>query len=129
MRDEKGFTMIELVMVIVILGVMSIVAIPKYIDMQKEALMAAGDGCLGAMQSALVIHQADHYLRGTPWVKNGQELMDKLMSESSEMPEGITYDSKSDRWIMEGESGYVQFYPADDKAGKPPRVVLVTKDK
>ena len=43
MRGNKGFTLIELVMIIVILGILAVVAIPRYIDMQKEA-QEAGSG-------------------------------------------------------------------------------------
>lgn len=128
MRGKKGFTLIELVMIIVILGILAVVAIPRYIDMHENALQSAGMGMLGGMQSALVIHIADHHLNGTAWVKNGNELMENLMEEM-EIPEGLKYDAEKDRWFMEDQpEGYAQFYPADDDKGLPPRIVLHMPD-
>jgi len=125
MRDRRGFTLIELVMIIVILGLLAIVAVPRYIDLRERALQSAGLGCVSAMQSALSLHIADHHLKGTPWVKSGQQLMDELMEESSEVPEGVVYDAQKDRWFLkEQPDHYAQFLPADDAQGLPPRIVL-----
>lgn len=125
MRKNRGFTLIELVMIIVILGILTVVAIPKYIDMRERALQSAGMGIVGAMQSALSAHIADHHLRGTEWVKNGKQVMEQLLEDGFEVPDGLKYDEKKDRWFMEEyPEGYAQFYPADDEKGLPPRIVL-----
>ena len=55
---QAGFTLIELIMVIVILGILSVIAIPKYVDLQAEAKVAAADGVLGAAASACAINYA-----------------------------------------------------------------------
>ena len=51
-RQQSGFTLIELVMVIVILGILSAIAVPRFVDLQTQALDAAQAGMAGAVKSA-----------------------------------------------------------------------------
>ncbi len=62
--SESGFTLIELVIVIVILGILAAVAIPKYEDMREQARTAAMKGQLGAIRSAVAIQYARNALNG-----------------------------------------------------------------
>lgn len=55
LKNKEGFTLIELVMIIVILGILAAVALPKYQDMAREARQAVVDGVAGALKSAAVI--------------------------------------------------------------------------
>lgn len=58
MRNEKGFTLIEIVMVIVILGILAAVAIPRFINLQTEARAAALQGVTGSAASAMAVNYA-----------------------------------------------------------------------
>ncbi len=51
-QAQRGFTLIELVMVIVILGVLAAVAIPKFVDLKGDAQAAALQGVVGGLNSA-----------------------------------------------------------------------------
>lgn len=57
-RVQNGFTLIELVVVIVILGILSAVALPKFINLSGEAAQSAAQGVAGAVSSATAINYA-----------------------------------------------------------------------
>ena len=63
-NKESGFTLIELVIVIVILGILASVAIPKYEDMREQARSATLKGQLGGIRSAVAIQYSRNALNG-----------------------------------------------------------------
>ena len=64
-RDQRGFTLIEIIMVIVLLGIIAAIAIPKYIDLRTEAADATAGGIVGAIVSSASIGYADMVTHGT----------------------------------------------------------------
>jgi len=64
MNRENGFTLIELVMVIVILGILAATALPKFIDTTGEARTAAVSGIAGGLGSSNAVNFAGSLAKG-----------------------------------------------------------------
>ena len=54
-NPQKGFTLVELIIIIVILGILAAVAIPRYVDMRAEASDSTARAILGGLRDAATL--------------------------------------------------------------------------
>jgi MSHA pilin protein MshA len=59
MNDKKGFTLVELIMIIVILGILAAVAVPKYFNLTTNAQTSAERGVVGGVRSGIQTYFAN----------------------------------------------------------------------
>ncbi len=61
---QSGFTLVELVVVIVILGILAATALPRFINLTNEARVASVNGFAGGLRSAVGVAQARYFATG-----------------------------------------------------------------
>ena len=76
LRNEKGFTLIEIIAVLVILGILGAVAVPKYIDVSNDARNKAAVGQINEVKGRLSLSLASHMINNSGSVPaNGAALV------------------------------------------------------
>ena len=65
LRKNQGFTLIELIMVIVVLGVLAATAVPKYFSIKTEAADASAKGITAALRGAVSVLYSQNLVGGT----------------------------------------------------------------
>ncbi len=64
-KSQKGFTMIELILVMTVLGILAVMALPTFYDLTSNAKTAARDGIIGGVKGGINMFRSDALANGT----------------------------------------------------------------
>lgn len=135
-KTQHGFTLIELVVVLVVLSLLAAVAVPKFIEVTKQAEASAVRGVLGNLRSALSLRMAQGLINGeelAKWASNGANRddrlypMDDLLIERPEQYLGVIPSSDNrGAWYDDFETYEVVYVLknddlVDDASGSSPK--------
>ena len=91
--QQKGFTLVELIVVIVILGILAATALPRFIDVTGDARTSAVQGFAGGIRSAVALVQARYFATGSSG------------ATSATMADGTTVDVAAGTGLPTGAAG------------------------
>lgn len=86
MKRQSGFTLIELVVVIVILGILAATAAPKFMNLQGDARISALNGLKGAVKSAVSMTYSKAILKGIEKTPSGATVCSTGLSTATTCP-------------------------------------------
>ena len=117
-KSNSGFTLIELIMVMIILGVLSAVAIPRYLDTISQAEEAAEDAVVSNIGVALenyAIHKLVDSGRAI-WPDNPFDALKE--KPSTYTLDGTNADSDNEWTFVDGDPAYITHQRADNSRWK-----------
>ena len=113
-KTQNGFTLIELIMVMIILGVLAAVAIPRYLDTIENAEQASEDAVISNIRGALENH-AIHKLLDSGrriWPDNP---FDALSEQPQTYTEDGTWADSDQEWtFVDGDPAYITHQRSDN---------------
>lgn len=109
--NNKAFTLVELVIVIVLLGILAATALPRFVDISEDAHVAKLKATLGAARSAMQLVEAKWFVSGQPTYLNafaGSEADFQMSSSGKIEGAGLDVSNTADLPLAANEHGRCQ---------------------
>nr|MBN2277300.1 prepilin-type N-terminal cleavage/methylation domain-containing protein [candidate division Zixibacteria bacterium] len=118
-RNERGFTLIELVIIIIILGILAAVAIPKLFSVTQEAETAAVSTMVSSLESALSMYAAKQYMNGNSLaVHNPFDDLSNVPSNYNGVQDPVTAVNTPDgTWSYRPTGNWIMYNPKSPITG------------
>jgi len=98
-KQEAGFTIIELVVVIILLGIMAATALPRFMDVTDEAHTSVVSGVQGGLLSGMALYRAQWIAQGEPAADTAITEYGSLRVNASGYPYGTADNSAGTRTV------------------------------
>jgi len=129
--QTKGFTLIELVIIIVILGILAVVVVPRYLDLSKETERKVAEHLVGTMRSALTIYHANWLAKQKGTLKDFRDNISipnfvKVRGDNMGMTGNealVLEDRTTSRFLIDNPSS-IKDYALDGGAGRHLRFIF-----
>lgn len=119
MKKQAGFTLIELVIVIIILGILAVTAAPKFLNLQDDARLAAANGVKASLQSSSQLVYSKAAIEGIESTSGAVSVANETINTSFGYP--VTEDAAKtvtlDGWSEE-PTGSGTFKPSNEPNSK-----------
>ena len=99
-KDKNGFTLIELIFIIVIVGILAAVAISRYVDMRRKATDGVARGVLGALRSQNTLIYSQRVVRGTRGTYTMRSIANSMWGTNTNRGLGFSWTAAATRFTM-----------------------------
>ena len=108
-KSQNGFTMIEMIFVIVVLGILAAIAVPKFAATRTDAEITKGRSDIASIRTAIITERQSRLIKGDSSYINKLHSSDTILFDGNSTAEllmyGIAAENKSGHWHTPTSSG------------------------
>ena len=93
MKNQKGFTLIEMISVLVIFGILAAMAVPKYFSIQEEAKKKTAYSAMAEGKTRIMMYGAQKFLNTSSWPSGNEYTGTALGDDAGDFTLGFSYSS------------------------------------